>query len=189
MSPVTVPSSPTAALSGFPLLWACSGPSTSSTSPSESHASRFSFGRMAYGWFRGDKSQMSFKNCITDPNLIMILIGLVCFFFSIHPPALMATILDDLGALNTGLVMLVLGAYLAQSDMRAVVTSKKAYLVSLVRLVIIPAIVVGILCAFPAGLMPRFASRCLSLSVHLSHRSRPSCPRSTAATISLESVW
>lgn len=56
----------------------------------------------------GDKSQMSFKNCITNPNLIMILIGLVCFFFSIHPPALMATILDDLGALNTGLVMLVL---------------------------------------------------------------------------------
>lgn len=30
----------------------------------------------------GDKSQMSFKNCITNPNLIMILIGLVCFFFS-----------------------------------------------------------------------------------------------------------
>lgn len=97
----------------------------------------------------GDKSQMSLKNCITNPNLIMILVGLVCFFFSIHSPALMATILDDLGALNTGLVMLVLGAYLAQSDMRAVVTSKKAYLVSLVRLVIIPAIVVGILALFP----------------------------------------
>lgn len=46
----------------------------------------------------GDKSQMSLKNCITNPNLIMILVGLVCFFFSIHPPALMATILDDLGA-------------------------------------------------------------------------------------------
>lgn len=97
----------------------------------------------------GDKSQMSFKNCVKNPNLIMICIGLVCFCLSIHPPALMATILDDLGALNSGLVMLVLGAYLAQSDIRAMVTSKNAYLVSFVRLIVIPLIVIAGLAMFP----------------------------------------
>ena len=104
-----------------------------------------------YGVFlvSGDKGQMSFKNCVKNPNLIMICIGLVCFCLSIHPPALMATILDDLGALNTGLVMLVLGAYLAQSDIRAMITSKKAYLVSFVRLMVIPLLVIAGLAMFP----------------------------------------
>ena len=66
-SPVTAPSSPTAALSGFPLLWACSGPNTSSTSPSESHASHFSFGRMAYGWFRAIRARCRLRTALLTP--------------------------------------------------------------------------------------------------------------------------
>lgn len=52
---------------GFPLLWACSGPNTSSTSPSESHASRFSFGRMAYGWFRVIRARCPLRTALLTP--------------------------------------------------------------------------------------------------------------------------
>lgn len=98
----------------------------------------------------GDKSQVSLRKCVANPNLAMIAVGFVCFACSIHPPALMASVLDDLGALNTGLVMIVLGAYLAQSDLVAIATSKKAYLVSLLRLVLVPVITIGILALFPS---------------------------------------
>lgn len=97
----------------------------------------------------GDRSQMSPTNIVKNPNMIAIAIGLVCFVLSIHPPQIMADALDYVGELNTGLVMLVLGVYLAQCDMRAVITSKKAYLVCLLRLVIIPVIVIGIMALFP----------------------------------------
>lgn len=97
----------------------------------------------------GDRSQVSLKKCVANPNMIMIAVGFVCFVCSIHPPALMASVLDDLGALNTGLVMIVLGAYLAQSDLRAIATSRKAYLVSFLRLIIVPAVTIFVLALFP----------------------------------------
>lgn len=96
----------------------------------------------------GDRSQVSLRKCVANPNMVMIAVGFICFVCSIHPPALMASVLDDLGALNTGLVMIVLGAYLAQSDLRAIATSKKAYLVSFLRLIVTPAITIAILALF-----------------------------------------
>lgn len=104
-----------------------------------------------YGVFlvSGDKDQMSLGQAIKNPNLVALAVGLVCFLLSVHPPALLDTALADMGNINTGLVMIVLGAYLAQSDLRAVITSRKAYLVCFVRLVLIPAIVLGIELLFP----------------------------------------
>lgn len=97
----------------------------------------------------GDRDQMSLAKIVRNPNLIAIAVGLVCFACSIHPPQLLDDVLVALGNVNTGLVMLVLGCYLAQSDLRAIITSKKAYLVCLLRLAVIPSISIAIMALFP----------------------------------------
>lgn len=97
----------------------------------------------------GDRDQMSLARVARNPNLIAIVVGLACFAFSVHPPRLLDDVLVALGNVNTGLVMLVLGCYLAQSDLRAILMSKKAYLVCLLRLAVIPGISVGLMALFP----------------------------------------
>lgn len=97
----------------------------------------------------GDRDQMSLSRVVRNPNLIAIVVGLACFVFSVHPPRLLDDVLAALGDVNTGLVMLVLGCYLAQSDLRAIVASKKAYLVCLLRLAVIPSVSIAIMSLFP----------------------------------------
>lgn len=97
----------------------------------------------------GDRSQMSLGKVVGNPNVIAIAVGLICFFLSFHPPQLVDDVLVALGDINTGLVMLVLGCYLAQSDLRAIVTSAKAYLVCLLRLLVIPGIAIALMALFP----------------------------------------
>ena len=97
----------------------------------------------------GDRSQMALGRVAKNPNMVAIVLGLACFALSIHPPQLLDDVLVAVGNVNTGLVMIVLGCYLAQSDLRAIITSKKAYLVCAVRLVLIPAIAIAIMTLFP----------------------------------------
>ena len=106
-----------------------------------------------YGVFiiTNDSSVMSIKKIITNPIVIAVIIGLLAFVLQIRLPNTITTVFSHITSLNTPLAMIVSGVYLAQSDLKAMLVNKKIYLVSLMRLVIIPLITIIIFKFLPFG--------------------------------------
>ena len=90
----------------------------------------------------GERSMIGLKHLIINPIFVSIIIGLIIFVTGagIHLPDIISSTLSGISALNAPLAMLVLGSYLAQSDMKKMFTSAHLYWVSAVRLLLIPAV-------------------------------------------------
>lgn len=87
---------------------------------------------------------------IKAPFMIAILIGLVLFFTQLPLPAIVKTCLSQIGNLNTPLAMFTIGIYLAQTNIKKMFLKPRLYLVSLVKMILAPAIALGILLLLPA---------------------------------------
>ena len=98
----------------------------------------------------GDKKAMAPKKIITSPIVIAFLVGLVIFIFNLRLPDDLSKAVSSVGAMTSPIAMIMLGAYLAQTDVISVFKGGRNYLVSLVRLVVIPLITVGIMWLIPA---------------------------------------
>ena len=72
-------------------------------------------------------------------------VGLLLFFTGLNIPNIGMSCISSLANMNAPLAMMVLGVYLAQSDLKSVFTSKRLYWVSCVRLVIISLLTIPLL--------------------------------------------
>jgi len=79
---------------------------------------------------------------VFNPNTIATFAGLVFFIFSIRVPSLIVKPLSELGAANTWLSMLYIGAMLAFSGVGDLLRKKSLYIISFNRLVLLPAILI-----------------------------------------------
>ena len=82
--------------------------------------------------------------------MIAIMIGLILFFTQLPLPSLVTKTLGYLTGINTPLAMFTVGIYLAQTDIIKMLVKPKMYLISLVRLVVIPLVSFLLLCLLPA---------------------------------------
>ena len=92
------------------------------------------------------------KKLIKAPFVIAILIGLVLFFTQLQLPPLVSGCLDTVAGLNTPLAMFTIGVYLAQVNLRQMLRNKKVYLVTAIRLAVIPLLSMLLLALLPAQL-------------------------------------
>ena len=81
--------------------------------------------------------------------MIAIFIGLVIFFSGITPPEIITSTLGFCAGLNTPLAMFAVGVYLAQCNLGKMIKKKELYLVSAVRLVLVPLISLLMLSLLP----------------------------------------
>jgi predicted permease len=81
---------------------------------------------------------------VLNPNTIATFAGLAFFLLSIRLPKLIVTPLSELGAANTWLSMLYIGAMLVFSDVGELIKKKSLYLISFNRLIFVPAILVSL---------------------------------------------
>lgn len=89
-----------------------------------------------------EKSAVGIRHLILNPIFVGILIGLGIFVSGAgtHIPEIISGTLEGIAALNAPVAMIVMGSYLAQSDMKSLFTSKHLYGVSAVRLILIPLV-------------------------------------------------
>ena len=94
------------------------------------------------GLLTGERSAVGLRHLIFNPILVGITIGLILFFTGLgtHLPEVVSTALAGVSSLNAPLAMIVLGSYLAQSDMKKLFTSPALYKLSAVRLILVPAV-------------------------------------------------
>jgi hypothetical protein len=81
---------------------------------------------------------------VLNPNTIATLTGLAFFILSIKLPSILIKPLSELGSANTWLSMLYIGAMLAFSNVGDLLRKKSIYLISLNRLILVPALLIAI---------------------------------------------
>ena len=92
------------------------------------------------------------KKLIRAPFVIAILTGLFLFVTQLPLPAIVRSCISSIAGLNTPLAMFTVGVYLAQTNLAETVRRKRLYIVSLLRLLVIPGIALLILSLLPASM-------------------------------------
>lgn len=93
----------------------------------------------------GDRSTINVKKAALNPVLIAFVIGLACNLLGVkkYVPEV-STYAGYLGGVVTPLSMLILGMKLGDVKISSMFTSWKTYFVSAIKLVVVPALVVGL---------------------------------------------
>ena len=100
----------------------------------------------------GEAGKITLKKVITAPFILAILIGLFFFLSQIPLPSLVTSAVTTLAGVNTPLAMFTVGIYLAQADAVHMIFKPKLYLISAVRLLVIPLATVFLLLLVPASM-------------------------------------
>lgn len=91
---------------------------------------------------QGAEHKLSLKEAIINPGIIATLIGLVIFLFSIPIPGVVQTTIGYISGLNTPLAMIIIGIYIAKTDVGAALKNWKVYFVCLLKLIVVPLIII-----------------------------------------------
>lgn len=100
-----------------------------------------------------DKSKIKPKKILLNQFSISAITGITIFILNIAdsiPPIIYSTI-SGISLLNAPLAMIILGGYLAQADIKELITIPRYYKLSIVRLFIIPIITLMIFAALPVS--------------------------------------
>ena len=97
----------------------------------------------------GDKKQMNLKRVVTNPTIIATVLGLSLFVLRIKLPEVPYNALNNISSMVGPLAMLVAGVTIAQTSLVKAFTKPRIYLVSLLKLVLIPLVCIGSFAIIP----------------------------------------
>lgn len=98
----------------------------------------FTFGVKIMSKEKGGK--FDWKKLILNPGVISVLIGLPIFLLDLEIPYILTEPISKIGSLNSPLAMLVFGTYLSKTDLKTIFFDKKIYLVSVIKLLVVPVV-------------------------------------------------
>ncbi|MGN0514707.1 MAG: AEC family transporter [Lachnospiraceae bacterium] len=98
---------------------------------------------------KGEKPKVSLKQIFLSPFMIGLLFGITIFFVQIPVPEIIKSVLTNICNANTAIAMLLMGVYIAQADIKSAVKNPAMYLVTLARLIFIPAVCMALLYVIP----------------------------------------
>ena len=81
---------------------------------------------------------LNLKKLIINPGALGIIIGLPLFLLGIKLPTVLSSPIGYLGSMNTPLAMLMLGTYLAHTDLLEMFKRKENYVVAVLKLLVWP---------------------------------------------------
>lgn len=85
----------------------------------------------------GDAKNVSAKKVVTNPTIVSVVVGFAMFICSYELTGVLESFVDGVANLNTGVGMLLLGVFLAQSDIRSLVRTRSIYKASALRLLVV----------------------------------------------------
>lgn len=96
----------------------------------------------------GNRADVNLRQALINPGTIGIVLGLGFFLLGFRLPAIPASVIGHLANLNTPIAMLVIGGTLATSDLSGLWRDRTLLAAAAVRLLMIPAVILGILLLF-----------------------------------------
>lgn len=100
-----------------------------------------------HGLYRitGDKKAISFKKAFLNPGVIGVAIALPLFLLSVRIKGAPYEAIRHISALNTPLAMIITGVTLSRVKLKTVFADIRAYIVSLLRLIVVPSVIFALL--------------------------------------------
>lgn len=92
----------------------------------------------------GRQAKLNAKNLILNPGTVSVIIGLPLFFLQPDIPHFISYPMELIGNCNSPLAMIIFGTFLANSNFKNLFAKKEIYLVSLLRLAVIPLCMLGV---------------------------------------------
>ncbi len=83
-------------------------------------------------------AKSTLKNLLS-PAIIGVVLGLACFLTRVRLPGVIVDAMDSVGSMNTPLAMLVAGATLGKSNLKACLKNRRIYWVCFLKLILVPA--------------------------------------------------
>ncbi len=117
----------------------------------------WTYGVSLYGYF--DRKN-ALRQVLTNPGVLSVAVGLPLFLLRVSCPAVLLAPVSMLADLNTPVAMIVTGYYLGQTALRLQKGDGLILLVSLLRLVVIPLLLLGAMVA--AGLRGFLLVACIT---------------------------
>ena len=107
---------------------------------------------------KGDKGAVSLKGVLLNPITVGTAAGVVLFVTGLGSrlPGVLGGAIGGLAALNSPIAMLLLGIYMAQTSLKETVMSPRLYVLSAVRLLLIPAVTLALLTPLPVDLTMKY---------------------------------
>lgn len=89
------------------------------------------------------KTEFNWKKILQNVNLIAIVVGIILFFFHIKLPVILSDTINSLASLIGPVSMIMLGMLLTEVDWKALFTSRRIYLMTALKMLVLPLIMVG----------------------------------------------
>ncbi len=89
------------------------------------------------------------EKIMRNPIIISIAIGVILFFTQIQLPEVIVNAIGSISNMNAPVAMMLLGIYMAQTDIKSIFTEKSLYRSAAVRLVVIPIVTIMTLMFVP----------------------------------------
>jgi predicted permease len=106
----------------------------------------FSFGVML---FTGKSDKDTLKKIITHPINVSVVLGMILFVLQIQLPLPISEAVAMIGSMASPLSMLIVGSLLAEVPLRGMLKGREVYIGSMIRLIVMPLIVYGLLRLLP----------------------------------------
>lgn len=102
---------------------------------------------------QNEAEPMRIGHMLLNPIVVSALVGMCIFFGGLGSrlPQIASECIEGVAALNAPLAMIVLGVYLAQTNIRSLFTTGRLYWVSTVRLIIIPMLTLATFALIPTN--------------------------------------
>ena len=136
---------------GFPLVTAALG--SEATFYAVGFVAFLNVFQWTYGqWLlSGDAKQIAPKAVLKNPIVISLFVGLILYFTACPLPGVVTAGMAAIAGMNAPIAMVILGVYLAQADLVKTLVTPRLYLVSTVRLVLIPLLTLAVLWPLSKG--------------------------------------
>ena len=99
----------------------------------------------------GGKAKINAKKLILNPGSISVIIGLPLFLLGVHLPDFLSDTMGRIAACNSPMAMIVFGTFFANCKYKNIFLKKEIYLVSFLRLILIPCCMLVIFRLLGAG--------------------------------------
>lgn len=86
----------------------------------------------------GGEAEIKLKHLILNPGSLSVLIGIPMFLLQVRLPGFLSVAMERVGACNSPMAMIVFGTFFANCNFKNIFAKKEVYLVSFIRLVLIP---------------------------------------------------
>jgi predicted permease len=89
--------------------------------------------------------RQNIKKILLNPGIVSVVIGILLFVFSLKLPVPVASAVEMVGSMTSPLSMLIIGATIADCELKNLFKGWNVYYITAVRLILIPLIAFGVL--------------------------------------------